>query len=165
MEEDKKLKKYWDLEAKGFISKDYSEELLALYEKYEDPRNKCTVAIFLGLIKDDERVVPRLFDALDYWDDSGYGGWVVTTTARLFNNYVKARKQYVEIMNNGTKKQRAILSSALFFFQEPLKNITKKELDHIIDNYIKTEPEKELRDHIKNHRLLQKEGINNFEKK
>ena len=145
---DEKLKKYWDLSYKGPISKEYTSDLLDLYDSYNDALNKCTVAILLGLIEDDDRVVPKLFDALNYWDDSGYGGWVMTTTARLFNNYINTRKKYLDLMLHGNRKQREILSSALFFFQGPLKNITLEEIDKILNDYVNSEKEEDLKNHI-----------------
>lgn len=149
MEESKEFKKYWDLsyqeDGRERLSKEYTEELINLYNKYKDPRNKCTAAILLSHIEGDNRVPPILFDALDYWRESGYSGWISTSNSRLFNHYPDCRKQYLDLMFNGNFNQRYFLVDSLFFFQEKFRGFTRKDLNKILKDFIKKEKDKSLK--------------------
>lgn len=145
LEESHEFKKYWDLHDYKKLTKENVNELINLYKKYKDPRNKCTAAIFLSHVDNDDRIPPILFDALKYWDNSGYAGWVVTTNARLFNYYPLCRKKFLDLAFNGKFFERNILINSLFFFQEPLRGMTAKKLNAIIKKFLKLEKNKRLR--------------------
>lgn len=152
MEESKEFQKYWELSRKSDngekLSKEYTDELIDLYNKYSDPRNKCTAAILLSFITDDNKVPPVLFDALNYWNDSGYSGWISTSNARLFNNYPNYRDKYLDLMFKGNFSQRYILAESLLFFKDDLKGFTKSDIDKILDDFLAKEKDEKLKNFI-----------------
>ncbi len=115
LKESPKFKKYWEIRDYNTLSKKEADDLIKLYKKFRSARNRCTAAIFLSHIDNDDRIPPILFDALKYWDNSEYAGWVVTSNGRLFNYYPKFRKTYLDLMFNGNFIERRILSGSLFF--------------------------------------------------
>ncbi len=143
--ESKEFKKYWDLNNKNKLTKAHTEELIGFYNKYEDARNKCTAAILLSFIDNDDRVPSILFDALKYWNDSGYGGWVVTSNARLYNYYPKFRDRYLGLMFNGKFNERDILANSLFFFQDELRETSYKDVYKILQDFLDKEKDQRLK--------------------
>ena len=151
LKESREFKKYWELCNENKLTAEFTDDLIKFYYKHEDSRNKCTAAIFLSHIDNDDRIPPILFDALKYWKNSGYNGWVVTSNGRLFNYYPEFRGQYLDKMFNGNDNERRILSSSLFFIQEKLRNINESELLKIKKNFICKEKKIELKKHILGH--------------
>lgn len=148
IQESRKFKKYWALRDYSKLTKEEVDNLIYLYYKFKDARNKCTAAIFLSHIDNDDRIPPILFDALKYWKDSGYSGWVVTSNGRIFNYYPKYRDKYLDLMFNGKVIERRILSSSLFFIQEKLRDISDENLLRIKRKFVRQEKNQDLRRHI-----------------
>lgn len=143
--ESKQFEKYWVLYNRNQLTREAIDDLAKLYFKYKDARNKCTSAILLSLIDKDDKIPPILFDALKYWDRSGYAGWVMTSNARLFNYYPKYRNKYINLMFNGNVNQRGILANSLFFFQEKLQGMSYKELLRLKKKFARTENNKNIK--------------------
>lgn len=143
--ESSEFKKYWKLDDYRKIPKKWVDNLIKLYYQFKDAHNKCAAAILLSHIDDDHRVPPILFDALKYWNDSGYAGWVMTTNARLFNYYPRHREKFLDLVFNGKSYERDILINSLFFFQVPLREITSEEIHKILKRFIAKEPIKKLK--------------------
>ncbi|GEM_PF-6972821 len=139
LKESKEFEKYWTLCNDHKLTKQAVDDLIKLYLKYKDARNKCTAAIFLSHIDGDDRIPPILFDALKYWDKSGYRGWVMTSNSRLFNYYPKYRDKYLDLMFNGNLSQRNILANSLFFIQEKLRDMNEVELQKIKQKFARKE--------------------------
>lgn len=145
LKESKEFEKYWKLYNDHKLTKEATDDLINLYFKYKDPRNKCTAAIFLSHIDNNDRIPPILFDALKYWNKSGYAGWVVTSNGRLFNYYPKFRDKYLDLMFNGNLSQRNILANSLFFIQEKLRGIDEDELEKIKKRFAQKEKNHDLK--------------------
>lgn len=143
--ESKEFEKYWKLDDYSKITKVEMEDLINLYYKYKDARNKCTAAIFLSHIDNDNRIPPILFDALKYWNHSGYAGWVVTSNARLFNYYPECRNKYLDLMFNGNDRKRDILANSLFFIQEKLRDMDEDELQKVKKKFARKEKNPDLK--------------------
>jgi len=146
-----KFKKYWNLHDYSKISKNEVNDLIDLYYKFKDACNKCTAAIFLSHIDNDDRIPAILFDALKYWKYSDYSGWVLTSNSRLFNYYPKYRDRYLNLMFNGKIIERRILSSSLFFIQGKLRGISYENLFKIIKKFARLEKNPDLQRHIRGH--------------
>ena len=151
LKESPKFKKYWEIRDYNTLSKKEADDLIKLYKKFRSARNRCTAAIFLSHIDNDDRIPPILFDALKYWDNSEYAGWVVTSNGRLFNYYPKFRKTYLDLMFNGNFIERRILSGSLFFIQEKLRDISCEELLKIKKKFVRKEKNLDLKKHILGH--------------
>lgn len=154
-----KYKRFWDLLSEDRLDNSYAEELITAFRSADSSGERCTLAIFLGAIRNgDQRIPDVLFGILNDWNKSDYGGWVVTTYARLYLYYPHIRDRYRQLMFSGNPTQRRILASALFFLRnadrlylEQAKRLEDEVLSSVISDFLKVEKDEEIREHISEH--------------